>query len=137
MELIKPAFTEETALASVQIAEDLWNKNDIPRILLCFAVDGFYFRYRGRIITNRKDLEAALKIKWQKELEYTIIKNLTVCSENKIAVQFIYEWRNEKHEYFRTYGNEFWEVNPKGQIIYHTISSNDTQINKEALELIR
>ncbi len=136
MELVKPPFTEETVLHSVQIAENLWNNKDIRSILSCFAIDGFYFRYRGKIITNRRELESNLEIKWQRELDYVIEKNVTLFSENKIAVQFMYEWRTANFEYFRTYGNEFWEVNLKGQIIYHTISSNDVPIDKALLELV-
>ncbi len=138
MDLIRPPFTDETARQTVKQAEELWNKNAIEQIVSGYAIDGFYFRYRGRVLTTRQEISEALSQKWKRELGYTIEKSLNVFSENKIAVQFMYEWRTDapEPEYYRTYGNEFWEVNTKGQVIYHTISSNDFKIAKEELQLL-
>lgn len=136
MELIKPPFTAESASESVQMAEDLWNENAVEQIVKGFSIDGFYLRYRGRVIITRPELTTVLEQKWKRELDYTIEKSLNIFADNQIAVQFMYEWRNSESEYFRTYGNEFWEVNSKGQIIYHTISSNDLKIEKSDLQLI-
>lgn len=139
MDLVKPPFDHETSLQSVQLAEDLWNKNDIDRIVSGFAADGFYLRYRGIVITTPEQLEQALTAKWKRELDYTIEKSLLMFSEDKISVQFMYEWRHGEHKdtYFRTFGNEFWQVNPKGKVIYHTISSNDLEIDKSELRLLQ
>ncbi|MEZ4938213.1 MAG: DUF1348 family protein [Crocinitomicaceae bacterium] len=139
MSLILPPFDSESSRESVKSAQDLWNKNDIKSIISGYSSDGFYMRYRGIEITNRKDLEAALILKWNKELNYTIEKKLLLFSNDKITVQFIYEWTdsNNQDTFYRTFGNEFWIVNNLGEIIYHTISSNELLIQKEDLRLIK
>lgn len=38
------------------------------------------------------------KKKWKKELDYKLRKELFCFTDNKIAVHFEYEWRNEKGE---------------------------------------
>lgn len=138
MEILKPPFTIETARKTVKLAEELWNNNDIDNIISGYAVDGFYLRYRGHVITTREAMKHALSQKWKRELDYTIEKSLNVFSENTIAVQFMYEWRNaeSEREYYRTYGNEFWQVNTKGHVLYHTVSSNDLSIGESELQLL-
>jgi nuclear transport factor 2 (NTF2) superfamily protein len=36
-----------------------------------------------------------LKRKWAKELDYRLIKELWAYNENRIAVRFAYEWRDD------------------------------------------
>lgn len=139
MDLVKPPFDYETSLETVQLAEDLWNKNDVDTIVSGFAADGFYLRYRGMVITTPEQLGHALNAKWKRELDYTIEKSLLMFSGDKVSVQFMYEFRHAEYEdkYFRTFGNEFWQVNPKGKVIFHTISSNDLEIDKSELRLLK
>jgi nuclear transport factor 2 (NTF2) superfamily protein len=37
-----------------------------------------------------------------------LIKELSAFEENKIAVRFAYEWRDDAGVWFRSYGNENW-----------------------------
>ena len=134
---IKPPFSLESALHAVQLTEELWNAKCVDEITQRYAPDGFYFRYRGKELTSRVSLREALLAKWNKEYGYTIKKSLQLFSDNQITVQFMYEWQDEEggEVYYRTYGNEFWQVNSEGKIIYHTMSSNDVRIKKEELLL--
>ena len=47
--------------------------------------------------------------KWQRELDYRLIKELWAFSDNRIAVRFAYEWHDDCGNWFRSYGNENWE----------------------------
>jgi len=44
------------------------------------------------------------------ELDYRLIKEVWTCSENRIAVRFAYEWHDDSGNWFRSYGNENWEI---------------------------
>ena len=49
---------------------------------------------------------AFLSRKWQRELDYRLIKELWAFRENRIAVRFAYEWHDDSGNWFRSYGNE-------------------------------
>ncbi len=87
-----PPFTAETAAQKVRIAEDAWNTRDRARVALAYTPDS---RWRNRVefLQGRDEIEAFLKRKWSRELDYRLIKELWAFRENCIAVRFAYEWR--------------------------------------------
>jgi nuclear transport factor 2 (NTF2) superfamily protein len=66
--------------------------------------------------------------KWAKELDYRLIKELWAFHENRIAVRFAYEWRDDSGNWFRSYGNENWEFNPDGLMQFRYASINHLPI---------
>ena len=50
--------------------------------------------------------------------------------ENRIAVRFAYEWKNDAGQWFRSYGNENWQFNDKGLMEQRHASINDVAIEK-------
>lgn len=105
-----PPFTLETATQKVRTAEDSWNTRDPSRVVLSYTVDSWW-RNRAEFLQGRVAIEAFLTRKWQKELDYRLIKELWAFSENRIAVRFAYEWRDDSSHWYRSYGNENWEFN--------------------------
>ena len=59
-----------------------------------YTVDSVW-RNRAEFITGRDEIQAFLVQKWAREREYRLIKELWTCGENRIAVHFAYESRNE------------------------------------------
>ena len=57
---------------------------------------------------------AFLTRKWNRELDYRLIKELWAFTGNRIAVRFAYEWHDDSGQYFRSYGNENWEFDEQG-----------------------
>ena len=45
-----------------------------------------------RIPAGPSAIETLLTRKWQRELDYRLIKEIWGCRENRIAVRFAYEW---------------------------------------------
>jgi uncharacterized protein len=43
---------------------------------------------------------------WNRELDYRLIKELWAFHENRSAVRFAYEWRDDSGSCFHSYGNE-------------------------------
>src|ERR1700737_3868028 len=89
-----PPFTLETAIQKVRIAEDAWKPRDPQRVALAYTRDS-YWRNRAEFLEGREAIEAFLTRKWQRELDYRLIKEIWAFRENRIAVRFAYEWHDE------------------------------------------
>ena len=124
-----PPFTLDTAIEKVRLAEDAWNSRDPLRIALAYTVDS-HWRNRAEFLEGRDQIREFLTRKWQKELEYRLIKELWACSENRIAVRFAYEWQDHKGNWTRSYGNENWSFNYNGLMSYRYASINDLAIEE-------
>lgn len=124
---IRPPFTRETAIAKVQAAEDAWNSRDPERVALAYTEDSEW-RNRAEFFRGRDAIRAFLKRKWEKELEYSLKKELWTFDENRIAVRFEYEWHDDRGNWFRSYGNEMWEFDASGLMARRFASINDAPI---------
>ena len=122
-----PPFTRETAIAKVRAAEDGWNSREPERVALAYTVDSAW-RNRAEFVNGRADIVAFLQRKWQKELDYRLIKELWVHEENRIAVRFAYEWHDDSGQWYRSYGNENWEFDGNGLMQKRYASINDLPI---------
>lgn len=69
-------------------------------------------------------------LKWSRELDYRLIKELWAFTVNRIAVRFAYEWRDGDHNWFRSYGNENWEFDASGLMQRRIASINDLAISE-------
>jgi uncharacterized protein len=69
-----------------------------------------------------------LKRKWERELDYKLKKELWGFRENRMAVKFEYEWRDDSGQWFRSYGNELWEFAASGLMQRREASINDLPI---------
>jgi uncharacterized protein len=125
--IIKPPFTQETAKAKVQAAQDAWNSRDPDRVALAYTVDSDW-RNRDEFLQGREEIKAFLSRKWAKELDYRLRKELWCWTENRIAVTFQYEWHNPVGHWFRSYGNELWEFDDEGLMRRRIASINDVPI---------
>ena len=124
-----PPFTQETARQKIQMAEDGWNSKDPVKVSLAYTIDTEW-RNRSQFINGRDEVQAFLKDKWATELEYKLKKELWAFGENRIAVRFEYEFRNEAGEWFRAYGNENWEFDENGLMAKRWASINDVAIKE-------
>ncbi|MDY6889607.1 MAG: nuclear transport factor 2 family protein, partial [Pseudomonadota bacterium] len=108
-----PPFTRESAIEKVRLAEDGWNSRNAEKVSLAYTVDTKW-RNRSSFVNNREEAAAFLTGKWEKELEYRLIKELWAFTENRIAVRYAYEWHDDSGNWFRSYGNENWEFDENG-----------------------
>lgn len=129
-----PPFTLETALEKVQLAEDAWNSKDPERVSKAYTSDSEW-RNRTRFINGRAEIVAFLTEKWAKEHDYKLKKELWGFRENRMAVRFEYEYRNEAGQWFRAYGNENWEFDENGLMRKRYASINDLEIDEKDRKL--
>ncbi len=122
-----PPFTRESAARKVRLAEDAWNSRDPERVSLAYTSDSRW-RNRSEFLIGRPEIITFLKRKWERELDYRLIKELWAFDEHRIAVRFQYEWRDHTGAWFRAYGNEQWEFAPSGLMRRREASINDVPI---------
>ena len=122
-----PPFTRDTAIQKIRMAEDGWNSRDPERVSLVYTPDSVW-RNRSEFLQGRPAIVQFLKRKWQKELDYRLIKELWAFHENRIAVRFAYEWHDDADNWFRSYGNENWEFNEHGLMQRRIASINELPI---------
>jgi len=108
-----PPFTTETAHQKVRAAEDVWNSRDPARVALAYTPDSIW-RHRTEFLRGHDAIVDFLTRKWRSEHDYRLIKELWGFRENRMAVRFSSEWRNDENEWFRSYGNELWEFDAGG-----------------------
>jgi nuclear transport factor 2 (NTF2) superfamily protein len=124
-----PPFNQESAVQKVRMAEDAWNSRDPDRVVLVYTEDTRW-RNRAEFPSGREQVRQFLQRKWARELEYRLIKELWACAENRVAVRFAYECRDDTGQWFRSYGNENWEFNEHGFMVHRFASINDLPISE-------
>ena len=122
-----PPYTAESAAKKVRLAEDAWNTRDPARVALAYTIDSRW-RNRAEFIQGREAIEAFLRRKWARELDYRLIKELWAFRDNRIAVRFAYEWHDDSSQWFRSFGNENWEFDAEGLMQRRVASINDMPI---------
>jgi nuclear transport factor 2 (NTF2) superfamily protein len=125
-----PPFSLTSASEKVRLAEDGWNSRNPEKVALAYTPDS-QWRNRSEFVTGREAIIGFLTRKWQRELEYRLIKELWAFADNRIAVRFAYEWRDDSGNWFRSYGNENWEFDADGLMRKRFASINDVAIQEQ------
>jgi len=89
-----PPFTRESAMQKIRGAEDGWDSRNAEKFSLAYSLDTKW-RNRAEFVTNRQEAQAFLERKWNKELDYRLIKELWAFTDNRIAVRYAYEWHDD------------------------------------------
>ncbi len=124
-----PPFDSTTAAQKARMAEDAWNSRDPLRVVQAYTADSDW-RNRNEFFRGSEAILAFLERKWERELEYRLIKEVWAWQGNRIAVRFAYEWHDASGQWFRSYGNENWEFDPAGLMRRRYASINDLTINE-------
>lgn len=114
-----PPFTQQTATEKARL--------DPAKVALAYTPDS-QWRNRAEFVSGREAIEALLARKWTRELDYRLIKELWAFTDNRIAVRFAYEYRDDSGQWFRAYGNENWEFDADGLMRRRIASINEHPI---------
>ena len=129
-----PPFTLDTAVQKVRLAKDAWNMRDPERVASAYTADSRW-RNRDEFLQGHPAIVRFLRRKWERELDYRLIKELWAFHENRIAVRFVYESRDAAGAWFRAHGNEQWEFDEAGLMRRREASINDVPIRPEDRKL--
>ncbi|PHM61538.1 DUF1348 family protein [Xenorhabdus ishibashii] len=124
-----PPFTFETAELKVRLAEDAWNTRNPEKVSLVYTKDTLW-RNRTEFVAGREAVVNFLTRKWNREIDYRLIKELWAFDTNHIAVRFAYEWHDDSDNWFRSFGNENWEFNRQGLMTRRFACINDMPIKE-------
>lgn len=122
-----PPFTAETAAQKARMAEDAWNSRDPARVAQAYTAQSRW-RNRAEFFSGRDLIVQFLARKWQRELDYRLIKEVWAFTDNRIAVRFAYEWHDDSGQWYRSHGNEQWEFDAEGLMQRREASINDVRI---------
>lgn len=124
-----PPFDAESAAAKARKAENAWNGRDPVAVSLAYTQDSVW-RNRSDFFSGRDAIVAFLTRKWERELDYRLIKEVWAFHENRIAVRFAYEWHDSSGQWFRSHGNEQWAFEANGLMSRREASINDATITE-------
>jgi nuclear transport factor 2 (NTF2) superfamily protein len=124
-----PPFDATAAAQKVRMAEDAWNTRSPERVSLAYTRDSSW-RNRSEFLSGREAIVQFLIRKWNRELDYRLIKELWAFQGDRIAVRFAYEWHDDSGNWFRSYGNENWEFDEYGFMRHRIASINDQPIQE-------
>ncbi|KAK3394072.1 hypothetical protein B0H63DRAFT_34382 [Podospora didyma] len=125
-----PPFTLESAQKKVKAAQDAWNTRNPEVVQFAYTPDSIW-RNRGTFLQGRDAIVEFLSDKWSRENGYRLRKELFAFTDNKIAVQFWYEFHDESGQWWRTYGLEDWTFAENGLMRKRQMSGNDVKISGE------
>ncbi|CAD6572439.1 MAG: hypothetical protein CYPHOPRED_004838 [Cyphobasidiales sp. Tagirdzhanova-0007] len=124
-------FTAATANQKVKAAQKLWNTRKPADVVKAYTEDTVW-RNRDQFLKGHKEVQAFLEDKWKKENGYRLRKELFAFTENKIAVQFWYEYYNaELNSWRRCYGLEDWTFSNDGRMSKRQMSGNEIDLTEE------
>ena len=72
----------------------------------CVGTVDSKWRNRDDFFEGRDAIKAFLTKKWEKELEYKLMKELWCYQGNRISVRFEYEYHDHSGQWWRAHGNE-------------------------------
>lgn len=90
------------------------------------------WRNRSSFLSGTAEIENFLTKKWEKEKNYQLRKELFAFTDNRIAVQFWYEFQDahDGMKWKRCYGLEDWTFAEDGKMRKRQMSGNDIQIGE-------
>ena len=124
-----PPFTAESAAQKARGAETACTRRAAGRVALAYTPDSWW-RNRSEFFLGRAAIAGFLTLKWEKELDYRLIKEVWAFTDNRIAVRFAYEWHDAEGQWFRSHGNEQWRFNAQGLMQRREASINDVPITE-------
>jgi nuclear transport factor 2 (NTF2) superfamily protein len=113
------------ALASTDLSRD-------PKVIAQAYTSDSIWRNRSSFIVGTAAIEDLLTKKWEKEKNYRLRKELFAFTDNKIAVQFWYEFQDahDGMKWKRCYGLEDWTFAGDGKMRKRQMSGNDVEISE-------
>ncbi|KAL8790625.1 MAG: hypothetical protein Q9213_000472 [Squamulea squamosa] len=111
-----PPFTQSTAQQKVKVAQNLWNTRDPHKVVQAYTPKSIW-RNRSHFFEGHTSIVQFLQQKWAHEKSYMLRKELFAFQDNKIAVQFWYEYQDAMDEmkWKRCYGIEHWSFDAEGE----------------------
>ena len=103
------------ALTLASAPHRLMHNSDAHKVALAYTPDSIW-RNRGTFLQGTGAITAFLLDKWETEDGYRLRKELFAFTDNRIAVQFWYEFVDKDGAWWRCYGLEDWTFAEDGKM---------------------
>lgn len=115
-----------------EVSEHLLTRTRNPENIAKAYTPDSIWRNRASFIVGTAAIEDLLTKKWEKEKNYQLRKELFAFTDNKIAVQFWYEYQDahDGMKWKRCYGLEDWTFAEDGKMRKRQMSGNDVEISE-------
>ncbi|KIW27605.1 uncharacterized protein PV07_07331 [Cladophialophora immunda] len=133
MAALRPPYTLKTAHEKVKFAQNMWNSCNPAQVSNGYTSDCIW-RNRASFIRGTAQIVDLLTKKWDKEKSYRLRKELFAFTDDKIAVQFWYEYQDKYDgmKWKRCYGLEDWTFDREsGKMRKRQMSGNDILLGKD------
>ncbi|CAI7639801.1 hypothetical protein N7509_013790 [Penicillium cosmopolitanum] len=130
---IKPPFTKESAHLKVKAAQNMWNTQDPSKVVNGYTPTCIW-RNRTTFFSGSEAIIKFLTAKWKREKSYRLRKELFAFWEDRIAVQFWYEFQDadDGMKWKRCYGLEDWTFDREsGKMRKRMMSGNDMLLGSD------
>lgn len=126
--LLNLSLSLEAVTEKVGVVEAAWNTCNPDIVLREFSTDSVW-RYCDKCFIGTNEIKRFLEHKWSTQIHYRLSKELWAYSNNRIAIRFEYEWQHARSgQWFRTHGNEQWELDRSGLLSHCDTSATDIAI---------
>ncbi|KAL8992236.1 MAG: hypothetical protein Q9169_007260 [Polycauliona sp. 2 TL-2023] len=127
-----PPFSRATAQQKVKVAQSLWNTRDPQKVVQAYTLNSIW-RNRSHFFIGHTSIQQFLEQKWAREKSYMLRKELFAFQDNKVAVQFWYEYQDsmDAMKWKRCYGIEHWTFDKEGKMEKRMMSGNDVLIGED------
>lgn len=101
-----------------------------PQAVVKAYSENSIWRNRDQFAVGHAEIVELLTKKWEKEKDYRLRKELFCWHDEKIAVQFWYEYRDalDGMKWKRCYGLEDWTFDVDGRMRKRQMSGNDVEL---------
>ncbi len=101
-----------------------------PQEIVKAYTENSIWRNRDQFAVGHAEIVEFLIKKWEKEKDYRLRKELFCWHDDKIAVQFWYEYRDalDGMKWKRCYGLEDWTFDVDGRMRKRQMSGNDVEL---------
>ncbi|KAI4218671.1 MAG: hypothetical protein L6R36_008821 [Xanthoria steineri] len=127
-----PPFIKATAHEKVKVAQALWNTRDPQKVVQAYTPNSVW-RNRSHFFVGHTSIRQFLQQKWTLEKSYMLRKELFTFQDDKIAVQFWFEYQDsiDAMKWKRCYGIEHWTFEAEGKMENRMMSGNDVLIGED------
>ncbi|KAH8549055.1 hypothetical protein BGW37DRAFT_503358 [Umbelopsis sp. PMI_123] len=126
---IRPPFTRESANKKVKFAQDSWNTCNPHKVCKGYS-QNCVWRNRDKFFQGQEAIIDFLTDKWSNETNYRLRKELFAFTDNQIAVNFWYEFKDKNGKWWRAYGLEHWRYGSDGKMVNRQMSGNNVEISE-------
>lgn len=125
-----PPWTADTAYKKVKFIQNMCNMKD-PNVVQKGCTEDSIWRIRDVVLKGHDEINNFARKKWENQYENIVKKEVFAFTDDKIAVQFWYEYHDKNNQWWRCYGLEYLKFEKNGMVKKCQMNSSEIKINND------